>query len=176
MVLVFTGDGKGKTTAALGQAARAVGRGKNALRVQFIKGPWKAGEDAVEMRRKGDGGGKFELRKMGLGFVGILGDTLPREEHKKAAEEALLFAEQEIKKGEWDVVILDEVNVAVSLGLISSGEVLRVLTDLPEERLVLLTGRGAPKEFIDRADLVTGMKEIKHPFQEGNMGKPMVEF
>ena len=89
--------------------------------VQFIKGPWKAGEDAIEMCRKGDGGGMFELKKMGLGFVGILGDTLPREEHKKAAEEALLFAEQEIKKGERDVVILDEVNVAVSLGLISSG-------------------------------------------------------
>src|SRR3990167_9601791 len=127
MLYIFTGNGKGKTTAALGTAMRAVGEGKRVLMVQFIKGPWKSGEDVFATGLEP----RFKLVKMGKGFVGILGDTLPREEHKKAAEEALLFAEQEIKKGEWDVVILDEVNVAVSLGLISSGEVLRVLTDLP---------------------------------------------
>lgn len=182
MLIVFTGNGKGKTTAALGQAVRVVGRGKNVLMIQFIKGPWKSGEDFAEIRAKGkgkdaaEGEARFELRKRGLGFVGILGDQLPREEHARAAREAFAEAVREVEGGAWGAVVLDEVNVAVSLGLLGVAEVLAPFKTLPPEQLVIFTGRGAPQEFLERADLVTEMREIKHPFNDGNMAKIAIEF
>src|SRR3989338_7911597 len=123
MLLVFTGNGKGKTTAALGQALRSVGEGKRVLMIQFIKGPWKSGEDESAKLLAPD----FVLKKMGRGFVGILGDTLPREEHVKAAEEGLALARREIECGQWDVVILDEINNAVNLNLIPKEKVLEII-------------------------------------------------
>jgi cob(I)alamin adenosyltransferase len=181
MVVVFTGNGKGKTTAALGAAVRAVGRGQKVLMVQFIKGPWKSGEDfstellkpeVVGQSKIGKGGITF--KKMGLGFVGILGDQLPFEEHVKAAQKALSFVREQLAN--YDMVIMDEVNVAVSLKLVTAQEVLDMLKDLPPEKIVLLTGRDAPQEFIDRADLATEMREIKHPFAKGQLGKLNIEF
>lgn len=172
MLYIFTGNGKGKTTAALGAAVRAVGEGKRVLMVQFIKGPWKSGEDDIEIK----GTGEFRLVKKGRGFVGILGDTLPREEHEKAAEEALEYAKSEIISGKWDIVILDEVNNAVSLNLIPKEKVLELLTLTPETLHLIFTGRDAPQEFIDRADLVTEMKDIKHPYEKGVKGKRGLEY
>jgi cob(I)alamin adenosyltransferase len=175
MVILFTGNGKGKTTAALGQAVRALGRGKGVLMIQFIKGPWKSGEDEFselfKIPRE-----KFQLRKMGLGFVGILGDKLPREEHEKAAHDALEFFKKEMKNDTWSVFILDEVNVAISLNLITVGDVLVAIKGFPEDKLLVLTGRGAPQELIDDVDLATEMKEVKHPFQEGKLAKFGIEF
>src|SRR3990167_5412497 len=113
MLLVFTGNGKGKTTAALGQALRSVGEGKKVLMVQFIKGPWKSGEDDSYKLLAPN----FELKKMGKGFVGILNDQLPREEHEKAAAGALAYAREEAESGKWNMLILDEVNNAVALNL-----------------------------------------------------------
>lgn len=180
MIILFTGNGKGKTTAALGQAARTVGRGKKVLMIQFIKGPWKSGEDFIEISKReaseGESKPEFKLVKRGLGFVGILGDRLPKEEHAKAAREALKYAQSEMRHGTWDLVILDEVNVAVSLGLITEQDVLEAVEAVPNNKFVILTGRGAPQSFIDRADLVTEMKEIKHPFNDGKMAKIAVEF
>ena len=179
MLVVFTGNGKGKTTASLGAAVRAVGRGQRVLMVQFIKGPWKSGEDEVQITNgklqiaKGKAG-SFELKKMGLGFVGILGDQLPFEEHVKAAKEALCFVKVQLQN--YDMIIMDEVNVAVQLKLVGALEVLDLLKDLPDEKIVLLTGRDAPQEFLDAADLATEMREIKHPFNSGKMGKLNVEF
>ncbi len=185
MLLVFTGNGKGKTTAALGQALRSVGEGKKVLMVQFIKGPWKSGEDDVEIVLKGDpkaraassGSPNFRLVKMGKGFVGILNDTLPREEHEKAAREALAYAKQEIELGKWDMVILDEVNNAVALNLISKESVLE-LVDQSTSKLehFILTGRDAPQEFIDRADLVTEMNDVKHPYEQGIKARRGLEY
>jgi len=175
MVIVFTGNGKGKTTAALGQAMRALGRGKRVLMIQFIKGPWKSGEDEFA-EKFSIPGGKFELRKMGLGFVGILGDKLPKEEHMKAAGKALEYFRQALRDGAWDLFILDEVSVAISLGLLDIPDVLDAIKDFPEEKLLLLTGRGAPPELLEVADLVTEMKEVKHPFQDGKLAKFSVEF
>lgn len=179
MIVVFTGNGKGKTTAALGAAVRAVGRGQRVLMVQFIKGPWKSGEDEVQVAScksqvASGKGGSFTLKKMGLGFVGILGDQLPFEEHVKAAKNTLQYISEQLTN--YSMIIMDEVNVAVSLKLITAAEVLEILKDLPEEKIVLLTGRDAPQEFIDRANLVTEMKEVKHPFSSGTMGKINVEF
>lgn len=175
MIIVFTGNGKGKTTAALGQAVRVLGRGKTALMIQFIKGPWKSGEDnfGAQFQIPND---KFQVRKMGLGFVGILGDKLPREEHERAAQNALQMFREEFAKKTWDLIILDEVNVAIDLKLVSTEEVLDVLKDVVDEEFVLCTGRGAPQELIDRADLVTEMREVKHPFNDQKLAKIMVEF
>jgi len=183
MIILFTGNGKGKTTAALGQAVRAIGRGKRVLMVQFIKGPWKSGEDFVDIVKKGDMtpfeekgvmSPFFTMRKMGLGFVGILGDKLPFEDHADAAKRALGYIKSEFDN--FDVIIMDEVNVAVDLKLITAGEVLEVLKNCPDEKIVLLTGRGAPQELIDRAELVTEMREVKHPFNDGKWAKKNIEF
>lgn len=175
MVIVFTGDGKGKTTASLGQMMRVMGRGKSALMIQFIKGSWVSGEDEFA-KHFGIPKEKFEIRKMGLGFVGILGDRLPIEKHREAAQAALRAFTEEKKSGKWHTIVLDEINVAVSLGLLSVAEVLGAIKDFPENRILILTGRGAPQEFIEAADLVTEMKEIKHPFAKGERAKFAVEF
>lgn len=179
MVIVFTGNGKGKTTASLGQMVRAVGRGKNALMIQFIKGPWRSGEDEFSDKWQVTGDkseGRFEVRKKGLGFVGILGDKLPRENHAKAAHSALEEFKKELTTGTWFLMILDEVNVAVSLGLITTQEVLEAVKDFPEDKLLIISGRGAPQEFIDRADLATEIREIKHPYNTGTKAMLAVEF
>ena len=185
MVILFTGNGKGKTTASLGQMVRAAGRGKNALMIQFIKGPWisearnpsaEGGSALGGKSETNEQNPKLEIRKMGRGFVGILGDKLPREEHAKAAQEGLALFREEAKSGKWFLIALDEVNVAVSLGLLTKEEVLEAIKDYPEDKLLILSGRGAPQEFIDRADLATEMKEIKHPFNQGEKAKIAVEF
>lgn len=175
MILLFTGNGKGKTTASLGQMLRAMGRGKRTLMIQFIKGPWRSGEDDFA-EKMGISPEKFQIRKMGKGFVGILGDSLPREEHERAAREALRVFVEEKEKDIWHTIVLDEVNVAVSLGLISAADVLAAIKDFPLDKVLLLTGRGAPQEFIDAADLATEMREIKHPFNDGEKAKYAVEF
>ena len=180
MIVVFTGNGKGKTTAALGQAVRLVGRGKRVLMIQFIKGPWKSGEDFIEIKNQKskikNTEGYFELRKRGLGFVGILGDKLPREEHANAAQRALHEFVAERASGRWDAFILDEVSVAVSLGLLTADEVLEAVKGLPAETIVVFTGRDAPEVFIEHADLVTEMRDIKHPFHEGKLAKISFDF
>ncbi len=175
MIIVFTGNGKGKTTASLGQMMRVLGRGESALMIQFVKGPWISGEDefAGKFKIPSD---KFKIRKMGLGFVGILGDKLPIEDHKAAAHKALDAFIEEKKSGKWHLIALDEVNVAVSLALISAEDVIAAVRDYPEDRILILSGRGAPQEFIELSDLATEMREIKHPFQEGKRAKPTVEF
>ncbi len=175
MIIVFTGNGKGKTTAALGQMVRVLGRGKSALMIQFIKGPWRSGEDEFNEKFQIPND-KFQIRKMGKGFVGILGDKLPREEHERAAYAALTNFKDEYKTGKWDLVILDEVNVAVSLGLLRVDDVLTAIKDFPEDKFLIMTGRNAPSEFIGMAHLVTEMREIKHPFNDGKMGQIAVEF
>ena len=190
MFYIFTGNGKGKTTAALGQALRAVGEGKKVLMVQFIKGPWKSGEDLL-LENFQFSIFNFQIRKTGLGFVGILGDTKPFVEHQKAAEEGLELARKEIESRNWNIVILDEVNNAVSLGLIAKEKVLELLDLVTSNQpvpyrtessgaglpvTIIFTGRDAPQEFIDRADLVTEMREIKHPYQKGVRGKRGLEY
>lgn len=165
MIIVYTGNGKGKTTSSLGQAIRALGEGKKALMIQFIKGPWKSGEDYFFEKTK-----NFQIIKAGRGFVGILGDRLPRSVHKKAAKAALNLAEKKILSKKYDLVILDEVNVAVGLKLISEKDVLKLLKKTPYNIDVVLTGRNAPKKFVDLADIATEMREIKYKFRNVKQG------
>lgn len=182
MIIVFTGNGKGKTTAALGQAIRALGQNKKVLVIQFIKGHWVSGEhkffDKLKLNKK-----NFKLVRAGKGFVKILGDKTPFSEHKKAAQNALKLVEREINPPtggqKWDLIILDEINVAVSLGLIKTSEVLKIIDKYPRQSVsmdIILTGRNAPKSFIKIADIATEMKEVKHPFQKREKAKKGIEF
>ncbi len=173
MIIIFTGNGKGKTTAALGQAMRALGQGKKVLIIQFIKGGWISGEHKFAEKFQIPKS-RFKIIPAGKGFVGICGDKLPFSVHKKAAQNALNLAKKAIKSKKLDLIILDEINVAINLGLIKANEVLEVLKSSSAD--VILTGRLAPKSFIQKADLVTEMKEIKHPFKKGEIGKIGIEF
>ena len=172
MLIMITGNGKGKTTSALGQALRAVGDGRKVLMVQFIKGPWRSGEDDSYQRLAPD----FKIIKTGLGFVGILGDKLPREDHINAAKKGLELARQEMLSGNWNLLILDEVHNAIQLGLLAVEDVMPIVDALPEGMDLILTGRDACQEFIDRADIVSEVKEIKHIYNTGVKGKKGVEW
>ncbi len=172
LVIVYTGDGKGKTTAALGMALRALGRGWRVLMVQFMKGTWHYAELDAAKRLAPD----FEIVPMGKGFYKILDDKFSADEHCAAARAALDFARDKMLSGAYDLLILDEVNNAVSTGLLAPAQVLEFLDARPAEMNVVLTGRGAPPELIDRADLVTEMREIKHPYQKGILAQKGIDF
>ena len=171
-VIVYTGDGKGKTTAALGMAFRAVGRGWKVLMVQFMKGTWHYAELDTAKRLAPD----LEIVPMGMGFYKILDDHHTEEEHREAATAALQFAHDKMLSGEYDLLILDEVNNALNTGLLSLDQVMRFLDSKPPDFNIVLTGRGAPPELIERADLVTEMREVKHPYQKGIFAQKGIDF
>jgi len=172
ILAVYTGDGKGKTTAALGLCIRAVGYGYKVAIIQFVKGSWHYGEkDGI--RRLAP---EVTFGAWGKGFVGIIDDKLPRSEHEQAARDTLEEARRIIQDGLHAIVILDEINVALSLGLLSVQEVLPVLALRPKKMHIVCTGRGAPPELIEAADLVTEMREIKHPFKIGMMAQRGFDF
>lgn len=172
MIIVITGDGKGKTTSALGQALRVIGEGKRAIMIQFIKGPWVTGEDKAAKRLEPD----FRIVKGGKGFVGIMGDRLPRSEHEKAARATLRLAGKTLRAGGHQLLILDEINVALSLKLIKLADVLALLKSAPKSVTIMLTGRDAPKALCRIADLVSEVREIKHPYRRGKRAQHGVEF
>lgn len=171
-VIVYTGNGKGKTTAALGMALRAIGRGWKVLMVQFMKGTWHYAELESAQRLAPD----LEIVPMGKGFYKILDDHYTDEEHRAAALAALQFAQEQMLSGTYDLLILDEVNNAVSTGLLPEAELFRFLDEKPSDMNVVLTGRGASQALIDRADLVTEMREIKHPYQKGILAQKGIDF
>lgn len=171
LVLVLTGNGKGKTTAALGTALRAAGYGLKVAIIQFIKGTWHYGEiDAVARLPQ------IELHRSGAGFYKIMGDSLPEEVHRKAAREGLELAREKMKSGRYALVILDEINNAVHTGLLPLADVLALVDEKPEAVDLMLTGRDAAPELVERADLVTEMREIKHPFQKGLLAKKGIDY
>jgi cob(I)alamin adenosyltransferase len=172
LTVVYTGKGKGKTTAALGTVIRAVGYGLRVFMLQFIKGSWHYGElDGAKLLAP-----YFVIERMGKGFYKILDDKLPEEEHRKAALAAADRAIEILRSREYDLVILDEINVAVMTGLLPVEKVLEIIATKPESTHLILTGRGAPQEVIDHADLVTEMREIKHPFQKGKLAQKGLDF
>ena len=172
LTIVYTGKGKGKTTAALGIALRAVGYGKKICMIQFIKGSWHYGEMDSSKRLEPE----FEMVAFGKGFVGIIDDKTPKEEHEKIAKEAIKISIEKIQSGKYDIVILDEVNYAINLNLVKIEDVLNLIKSKPPGIDLVLTGNYAKDEIIELADLVTEMKEIKHPFQRGVKAKKGIDF
>ena len=172
LTIVYTGKGKGKTTAALGIALRASGYEKKICMIQFIKGSWHYGE--MESSKKL--GSNFEMIAVGKGFVGIIDDKSPKEDHEKIAKEALKISEKKILSGDYDIIILDEINYAVNLGLITINDVTELIKSKPADLDLVLTGNYAKDEILELADLVTEMKEIKHPFQKGIKAKKGIDF
>ena len=172
LIIVYTGGGKGKTTAALGMALRAIGHKKKVCMVQFIKGSWSYGEMAASKLLEPD----FEMIAAGKGFVGIIDDRSPREDHEKIAREAAKLAADKVRSGRYDIVILDEINYAVDLKLVPLSDVLGMLDARPSNTSIVLTGNRAADEVIDRADLVTEMREVKHPFKKGIKAKKGIDF
>jgi len=172
LVIVFTGDGKGKTTAALGLALRAAGHKMYVSIVQFVKSNVPTGEvQAIERLVP-----EVEIVTLGRGFVSCWGDRTPLEEHHSAAAEALALARQRILSGSWDVVILDEINTAVALGLIDVLDVISLIEAKPAKLHLLLTGRSAHPDVIAAADLVTEMRNIKHPYDSGVSARKGIDF
>lgn len=168
LILVYTGDGKGKTTAALGCALRAAGHGWKVRVIQFFKGDWPivSGEAEAAKRLAPN----LEVLQLGKGFVKIMGDIKPFSEHQDAARNALDVCRRSVSSGEYDLVVLDEINYAVKhldFELVRVEDVLEILRAKPPHVHVILTGRDAHPKFIEVADLVTEMREIKHPFQKG---------
>ena len=172
LTIVYTGKGKGKTTAALGIALRATGYEKKTCIIQFIKGSWHYGEMDSSKRLEPE----FEMVAVGKGFVGIIDDKSPKKDHEKVAKEAIRISNEKIQSGNYDIVILDEINYAVNLNLISVNDVLNIIKSKPKEVNLVLTGNYAKDEIIEIADLVTEMKEIKHPFQQGIKAKKGIDF
>ena len=166
-VQVYTGDGKGKTTAALGLALRASGHGLRTYIGQFMKGQHYGELDA--------------LRNYPAITIEQYGDVycIRREEvtpeHVAQAHRGLERAREALLSGEYDIVVLDEVNVTIWFGLLTVKEVLAFLDEKPERVEVILTGRRAPQEIIERADLVTEMREIKHYYQQGVLARKGIE-
>jgi len=172
LVIVYTGGGKGKTSAALGLVLRAVGYNHKVCMIQFVKGTWHYGELDSAKRLAPE----FELITAGKGFVGILDDKSPREDHVKAANDTLMISREKILSGKYNVVILDEINYAVQLELLKLDDVIDLIKSKPAELDLVLTGNHATKEVIELADLVTEMKEIKHPFKSGLKAKKGIDF
>lgn len=171
LTLVFTGDGKGKTTAALGMALRAWGQGMKVLVLQFIKGGWKYGE-LMASDKLGPG---FEMRQMGQGFIKGTGEDALAE-HRAAAQKALAEARKAVSAPEHDLIILDEVNYAVHYGLVELEDVLEIIKSKPPGLHLVLTGRHVADEVVELADLVTEMRVIKHPFEAGIPAQKGIEY
>jgi cob(I)alamin adenosyltransferase len=170
LIIVNTGNGKGKTTAALGMVIRSLGHGYRVAIVQFIKGAWEPAEKEVLSRWES----QLEFYAMGEGFTW---ETQDRERDIVKANEAWDKALSFIRNPDYKLVLLDEVNIALKLGYLEIDRVLEGLEEKPEDAHVILTGRGAPSALIDRADLVTEMTLIKHPFREqGVKAQAGIEF
>lgn len=173
LVLVYTGNGKGKTTAAIGLAVRAAGRGKRVLVIQFIKSPNRTYGENITFDKIG-----IEMYQTGIGFTW----TKTPEEHRVALKKAWAFTKEKVSSGSYDVVILDELNNALAISkfpvddVLPLEEVIDFIQTRPEGMHLIITGRDAKEEIIDCSDLVTEMKEVKHYYKEGIQAVKGIEF
>lgn len=169
-IQVYTGEGKGKTTAALGLAFRSLGRGFRVFFLQFMKAPDTSGEHFAAEKF----GSALTIRAAGR--KGFISKTGPSPEDLKAAAAALAEARQALTGREYDLVVLDEINVALNLGLFGLEEVLELIRLRPEEVELVLTGRNAHPEILARADLVSEIKPVKHYFESGTPARKGIEY
>jgi len=181
LVQVYTGSGKGKTTAALGLAMRAAGHGLRVCFVQFLKAGWESGEREAAARFAPE----VEIHVFGAAQWGNrsqAGDDTPwwklppSEDDREQAQEAMLFARRAVTGGEYDIVVLDEVFGGLRFGLISLDEVMGLICAKPPKVELVLTGREAPPEVIQAADLVTEMNAVKHPYDRGVKARKGIEY
>ncbi|MCS7139867.1 MAG: cob(I)yrinic acid a,c-diamide adenosyltransferase [Candidatus Nezhaarchaeota archaeon] len=166
---LYTGDGEGKTLTAFGLALRAVGHGYKAIIIQFMKGRKDIGEYKIRERLQPE----YEIYQFGRPtFISL---EKPEPIDYELAKEGLEFAKEALKRRP-RVLVLDEINLAAAIGLVEIEDVLKLLENIPEETVVVLTGRRAPRRFIDVADLVTEMKDIKHPYRQGIEARRGIEY
>lgn len=170
LVILYTGEGKGKTTAALGLVLRAVGYKKKCLIIQFGKA-WFTGE-LVGIKSLPN----VKIIQGGKGFLDILGSKVSKKDHISAAAEAFELLYKEAISGSWDIVVADEIVGAVASGVLPLSKAVKLIKDKPIGVDLVLTGHHASKKLIEMADLVTEMKEVKHPFQKGILAKKGIDF
>lgn len=168
LTIVYTGNGKGKTTAALGIIFRAWGRGMKVVMLSFIKSERSNYGEERAAKRLG-----IEMIPLGGGFTWLSKDL---EKDKALARKCWDLCKEKLNSGEYDIVILDEMTYPLVYGWLDIQEVLQVLAERPKDTHVIITGRDAPKELIEFADLVTEMREVKHPFQRGIKAQPGIDF
>src|SRR5437588_6368262 len=176
LILVITGEGKGKTTSALGLAFRALGSGLKVFMVQYIKGKWKTGEKKLADLLRGHAdhpGLDIEIRPMGDGFTWI---TQNREQDTATTREIWEVSKTAIASGKYDLVILDEINVVMKLGYLDPAEVVDFLKTKSPDLHVVLTGRGAPPEIRELADTVSEVVAVKHHYKAGVAAQQGIEF
>lgn len=169
LLIVFTGNGKGKTTSALGQAFRAIGHGFPVCMIQFIKGNRNHGE-LDSAKRFGD---LMEVHVMGRGFTWTSDDL---DKDISAAREAWEFARKKIREHRHRIVILDELTYLIAYNMIDESEIIETLKTRPDNMHIIVTGRGASEELIKAADLVTEMVDVKHPYESGIKAQRGIEF
>ncbi len=169
LVQVFTGDGKGKTSAAIGAVIRALGHGRRVYIAYFMKGDYPYGERSILSRLP-----NVTLESFGSGE--FINPASIKPEEKEQAQKALAAARRAMLEGGYDLVVLDEVNLAVDWGLVELDEVLKLLEDKPEGVELILTGRRADSRLVQLADLVTEMLKIKHPYDEGVAAREGIEY
>ena len=172
LVVVITGNGKGKTTAALGMALRACGHGLRVCIIQFMKGDLYAGEwDGIKRLDCA-----IELHATGKGFCGIQGNPYPWAEHRANAQDAIALVEEKLAAGAYDILILDEINNALKLKLVDLEQVLAILGKRPPPMHLILTGRDAHPQVIELADTVSEVREIKHAYQKNIEPQPGIDY
>jgi cob(I)alamin adenosyltransferase len=180
LILINTGPGKGKTTAALGTAFRAAGNGMRVLVLQFLKGSWHYGElDSARALSRAleteQNPGTFVIRQLGRGFVKVGGaETDP--EDLKMVEDAWAESAREIASGDWDLIVLDEIHYAIGYGMLDPEVVATALRAKPALLHVILTGRNAHPSLVELADTVTEMREVKHAYSKGILAQRGIEF
>jgi len=173
LTIVYTGNGKGKTTAAIGLVIRAVGNQMRVFFLQFIKGSWKSGERSV---LRGLPGVDLEVTGRGFTIEELRDPRIPMDDHAAAAAHGWRVARTIVSQGQYDVVVLDEVLAAVTAGLVPLDELVELVRSKPSQLHLVLTGRNAPAELIEVADLVSEVQPIKHPFDKGIKAQRGIEF
>ena len=172
LVVVLTGNGKGKTTSAMGMVLRAAGHGMRVCVIQFMKGDLYSGEwDGVKLLD-----GRVELYATGKGFCGIQGNPYPHSEHRKNAQDALRLVDEKMSSGVYDLMVLDEINNALQLKLVDLHQVLSILDNKPELLHVIMTGRDAHPDVIERADTASRVEEIKHAYRRDIEPQPGIDY
>ncbi|MBM3200508.1 cob(I)yrinic acid a,c-diamide adenosyltransferase [Candidatus Woesearchaeota archaeon] len=168
LVQVYTGNGKGKTTAAIGLGVRAAGHGYKVCMVQFLKPSTKYGEHKSLKKIK-----NFEVKSYGLKDFATHSN---RRNYKRLSNDAFNYASKTVMSGKYDIVILDEVNFSAAYGYVKLEDVIRLIEQKPKSVELVLTGRDAPKEIMEKADLVTVMQEVKHPYKQGIKARKGIEY